>query len=109
MNNKVSKIKVAVDAIVFGYSRTDGVSVLLIKRKYAPFQNSWAIPGGFVLDHESLEEAVHRERQVGLRSAAVEHREGHVVGGKVRVVLVGEPGARVGRRDLEVASAAKVP
>jgi len=61
MNNKVSKIKVAVDAIVFGYSRIDGVSVLLIRRKYPPFKNSWAIPGGFVLDHESLEEAVHRE------------------------------------------------
>lgn len=56
-------IKVAVDAIVFGYSKNDGVSVLLIQRKYPPFKNSWAIPGGFVLENESLEEAVTRELQ----------------------------------------------
>lgn len=54
-------IQVAVDAIVFGYSKHDGVSVLLIRRKYPPFYNSWAIPGGFILEHESLEEAVKRE------------------------------------------------
>jgi 8-oxo-dGTP diphosphatase len=56
-----AEIKVAVDAIVFGYSRTEGVSVLLIQRKYAPFKNNWAIPGGFVLPDESLEDAVRRE------------------------------------------------
>lgn len=56
-------IQVAVDAIVFGYSKEEGVSILLIKRKYPPFKGSWAIPGGFVLDHESLEEAVERELQ----------------------------------------------
>jgi len=56
-------MKLAVDAIVFGYSKQDGVSVLLIQRKYEPFKNSWAIPGGFVLDKESLEEAVRRELQ----------------------------------------------
>lgn len=54
-------IKVAVDAIVFGYSKNEGVSVLLIKRKYDPFKDCWAIPGGFVLENESLEEAVKRE------------------------------------------------
>jgi 8-oxo-dGTP diphosphatase len=61
MQNKSSEIKVAVDAIVFGYSKQDGVSVLLIQRKYEPFKNSWAIPGGFVLENESLETAVKRE------------------------------------------------
>ncbi len=61
MQNQLSHIKVAVDAIVFGYSKQDGVSVLLIQRKYPPFKNSWAIPGGFVLEHESLETAVKRE------------------------------------------------
>ncbi len=54
-------MKLAVDAIVFGYSKQDGVSVLLIQRKYEPFKNSWAIPGGFVLEEESLEHAVRRE------------------------------------------------
>jgi 8-oxo-dGTP diphosphatase len=33
----------------------------LIQRKYPPFKNSWALPGGFVLPGESLEEAVRRE------------------------------------------------
>lgn len=56
-------IQIAVDAIVFGYSKEEGVSILLIKRKYDPFKGSWAIPGGFVLDDESLEEAVARELQ----------------------------------------------
>jgi 8-oxo-dGTP diphosphatase len=63
MQSEPSHIKVAVDAIVFGYSKSDGLSVLLIKRKYEPFKNAWAIPGGFVLENESLEEAVRRELQ----------------------------------------------
>lgn len=63
MQSKTSDIKVAVDAIVFGYSKKEGVSVLLIQRKYEPYQNSWALPGGFVLAEESLETAVIRELQ----------------------------------------------
>ncbi len=63
MQQQTSSIKVAVDAIVFGYSKNEAVSVLLIKRKYEPFKNAWAIPGGFVLQNESLEDAVKRELQ----------------------------------------------
>jgi 8-oxo-dGTP diphosphatase len=61
MQNKSLPIKVAVDAIVFGYSKKEGVSVVLISRKYPPYQNAWALPGGFVLSGESLEDAVQRE------------------------------------------------
>lgn len=57
----MQSIKVSVDAVVFGYDPDEGVSVLLIKRKYEPFQKFWALPGGLVLDEESLEEAVRRE------------------------------------------------
>ena len=53
-------IKLSVDAVVFGYEEGN-ISVLLIKRKYAPFKGNWAIPGGFVLNNESLEDAVERE------------------------------------------------
>lgn len=53
-------IKLSVDAVVFGYEEGN-ISVLLIKRKYDPFIGQWAIPGGFVLNKESLEDAVERE------------------------------------------------
>lgn len=58
---KTQNINIAVDAIVFGYNKENGVSVLLINRKYNPFKDKWAIPGGFVLEDESLENAVFRE------------------------------------------------
>lgn len=53
-------IKLAVDAVVFGYTDQQ-LQLLLIRRKNPPFENMWALPGGFVLDHESLENAVERE------------------------------------------------
>lgn len=57
----VQNIKVAVDAVVFGYTSKEGLSVLLIKRSIKPFKDSWALPGGLVGNNESLEEAVQRE------------------------------------------------
>jgi 8-oxo-dGTP diphosphatase len=57
----LQNIKVAVDAVVFGYTSKEGLSVLLIKRNIEPFKNSWALPGGLVGDSETLEEAVQRE------------------------------------------------
>jgi 8-oxo-dGTP diphosphatase len=54
-------IKLAVDAVLFGYNREEGVSVLLIKRKIEPYIHQWALPGGFVRNGESLEDAVYRE------------------------------------------------
>ncbi|WP_299708644.1 NUDIX domain-containing protein [uncultured Tenacibaculum sp.] len=56
----IQNIKVAVDAVVFGYEAKK-ISVLLIKRGVAPFKDSWALPGGLVMDDESLEDAVKRE------------------------------------------------
>lgn len=54
-------IKLAVDAVVFGYTSKEGLSVLLIKRNIEPFKGGWALPGGLVKDDESLEEAIERE------------------------------------------------
>lgn len=54
-------IKVAVDAVVFGYESKGNLSVLLIKRGVDPYKNAWALPGGLVLEEESLETAVKRE------------------------------------------------
>lgn len=61
MSSNNSSLKVAVDAVVFGYAKNEGVSVLLIQRKYPPFKDQWALPGGFVIENESLEAAVKRE------------------------------------------------
>ncbi|MDE5492102.1 NUDIX hydrolase [Elizabethkingia meningoseptica] len=54
-------IKVAVDAVVFGYFDKEDLQILLIKRKIEPFKGSWALPGGLVLDDEDLDDAVKRE------------------------------------------------
>ncbi len=57
---KAQNIKIAVDAIVFGYEKAQ-LYVLLIKQKYGVFKDTWSLPGGFVLNEESLTEAVKRE------------------------------------------------
>jgi 8-oxo-dGTP diphosphatase len=53
-------IKIAVDAIVFGYSENK-LNVLLIKQKFGELKNQWALVGGFVKDTETLFDAVNRE------------------------------------------------
>lgn len=51
---------VTVDVVIFSLHNED-LRVLLIQRKYEPYQGTWAIPGGFVQMGESLEEAARRE------------------------------------------------
>lgn len=62
-------IKVSVDAVIFSNGKADNLSVLLIKRKYEPFQHHWALPGGLVNNDEALEDAARRElrEETGLK------------------------------------------
>ena len=53
-------IFVTVDAVVFQKNKNKHL-ILLIQRKNSPFQNQWALPGGFVEDEENLNTAVVRE------------------------------------------------
>lgn len=53
---------VTVDNVVFGF---DGLhlNVLLVRRGREPYKGCWAFPGGFLDEHETLEEAARRELQ----------------------------------------------
>ena len=64
---------VTTDIIIFTLRNGD-LQVLLIRRKNPPFQGEWAIPGGFVGIHESLEEAALREleEETGVRDVYLE-------------------------------------
>jgi len=53
-------IRVAVDAIVFGYQNNQ-LYVLLIQQKFGTEKSYWALPGGLVKNDESLQDAVKRE------------------------------------------------
>ncbi|OGH99962.1 MAG: hypothetical protein A2Y25_02455 [Candidatus Melainabacteria bacterium GWF2_37_15] len=60
---KYKPISLTVDILIFSkIDRADrGIKLLLVKRKNPPFQNKWAIPGGFVDYDEELETAAMRE------------------------------------------------
>lgn len=49
----------SIDSVVFGFENNN-LEVLLIKRKRNPNKDSWALPGGFVLKSETLDEAAVR-------------------------------------------------
>jgi len=52
---------VAVDCIVFGYDISEKeLKLLLIKRSFEPMKGRWSLPGGFVEEKESLDEAASR-------------------------------------------------
>ena len=48
------------DIVLFSINQ-EQLQVLLIQRALKPFEDMWALPGGFVLKNESLEQCAHRE------------------------------------------------
>lgn len=55
-----TKVALSIDCVVFR-AFEEQHQVLLIKRGKDPFINNWALPGGFLENHETLEECAFRE------------------------------------------------
>lgn len=66
-------LSVTVDVVIFTV-RDRILHVLLVRRAIPPFEGQYAIPGGFVHENESLEEAAVRELQeeTGVRDVFLE-------------------------------------
>lgn len=57
---KYPRLAMTVDAIIVAQNFSQDM-VLLIQRKFGPFEGVWALPGGFVEMEETLVHACHRE------------------------------------------------
>jgi len=99
--NDYKKPSVTCDIIICSI-KEGALKVLLIKRKYPPFKNCWAIPGGFVdIDaKESLEATAARElkEETGLENIYIE-----------QLKTYGDPGRDPRMRIITVAYYALVP
>lgn len=74
---------VTVDVVAFSNHLHGEQCVLLIRRKHPPFQDFWALPGGFIDANESPQAAARREFQ---EETGVELHEIHSLG------AYGDPG-----------------
>ncbi|CAN5360219.1 NUDIX domain-containing protein [soil metagenome] len=58
----MTKLQITVDIVLFSILDKQ-LHVLLIRRLAQPFRDSYALPGGFVLENESIDAAANRELQ----------------------------------------------
>ena len=72
-NYKYPRPAITADCVVFGLDDED-LKVLLIQRANEPFKGRWALPGGFAIVGESLEETARRElnEETGLKDVFLE-------------------------------------
>jgi 8-oxo-dGTP diphosphatase len=69
----VESLRTTVDVVIFTV-KDSALQVLLVKRGVPPFEGQYAIPGGFIRQNESLEEAALRElyEETGVRNVFLE-------------------------------------
>jgi 8-oxo-dGTP diphosphatase len=74
MQKERPAISVTVDIVLFKQEENKTLFILLIRRRNEPFQNAWALPGGFVEADEDLETAARREleEETGLHAGTLE-------------------------------------
>lgn len=68
-----TKVLLTTDIVLFTIQQ-ERLKVLLVRRASAPFRGSWALPGGFVQEGESLAECARREllEETGVDEAYLE-------------------------------------
>ena len=76
-SSKYEVIRLSVDTIIFQMregGESPELNVLLVQRRYPPFEGGWAIPGGFVNKGESLDLAARRElaEETGVKDVYLE-------------------------------------
>ena len=54
------KVAISTDCVILS-PEPSGIQALLIRRDKAPYKNMWSLPGGFLKDHETLEECAIRK------------------------------------------------
>jgi len=61
------------DCVVFGLDQND-LKILLIQRALPPFENEWALPGGFIRIGEDIDDCARREleEETGLKNVYLE-------------------------------------
>jgi 8-oxo-dGTP diphosphatase len=69
----MANLRVTVDIVIFTI-RDRALQVLLVKRGVPPYEGQYAIPGGFIHEDESLEDAAERElyEETGVRNVFLE-------------------------------------
>lgn len=69
---------VTVDMVLF--TREKNPRILLIKRKNPPFQDHWALPGGFMDYEEEIEDAAYRELEEETGITGIQLEQIHAFG-----------------------------